>query len=190
MHRFIITLFMIVCCSGCVGSFDNQRRQIWKENNRQIDELNKKCNELTADTEHLIYDEIGNDVAMANFVRDVCGSEAGKECLDKFFKMHMARMDEKYVGADWAAIKRYADGHPEIYSDSRKIEQLVAANHNANVAAFCDNKRKQIISHTNAAIKNVNNEQQQAIAEAFSAMSSQHQTTCYSSDSRVSCYSR
>ncbi len=193
MIRPVIVVSIAVLTSGCF-QFHYQRSAVYAKNNAALNSLNEKCSALTFNSSDLIYDEINTPENKESFVKNVCFSQIDDECRQKFSKMHFARMQEKYIGADWDACKLYADGHPEVYSNSRTIELVVLHSHNLAVKQLCDKNREAIAENTNAALEQINNNQQAAIAQAIKSMSegfgSKSSTTCHSSGDTVKCYHR
>lgn len=87
----------------------------------------------------LVFNEVFAKDYIANFTRAICGSTDGKlteECSKRFVDMFMARLSERYTGADWAAVNQKCTAYPLECNDGRSLERLLIASHNGGVQAW------------------------------------------------------
>jgi hypothetical protein len=87
----------------------------------------------------LVFNEVFDRAYIANFAKVVCGLPGEKlsdDCSKRFVEMYMARLAERYTGADWAAVNRKCTAYPLECHDSFALERLLLASHNLSIQAW------------------------------------------------------
>jgi hypothetical protein len=87
----------------------------------------------------LVFNEVFDGAYIANFAKVVCGLANEKltnECSKRFLEMYVARLAERYTGADWAAVNQKCTAYPIECRDGRALERLLLASHNAGVQGW------------------------------------------------------
>ena len=114
----------------------------------------------------LVINEIASPNLFADFVREICGSVAGsvsEDCSKRFIDMFFARLGERYVATDWAAVDLRCRAHPFDCRRPVDIERIILDSHNAGVRAWY--MRTAEAARANVALQNVQ-AAQQAMAQA------------------------
>jgi hypothetical protein len=87
----------------------------------------------------LVFNEVFDSAYTANFARVVCGLNEEKltdACSKRFIEMYMARLSERYPGADWASVNQKCTAYPLECRDGRALERLLLASHNVGIQAW------------------------------------------------------
>lgn len=89
----------------------------------------------------LVFNEVFSDRYVAAFTREVCGATDGvatEACSERLVKTYVARLSERYAGADWVAVNNKCTAYPIECRDGRALERILLASHNASVLAWHD----------------------------------------------------
>ena len=76
---------------------------------------------------------------LANFAHAVCGLTEEKlteACSKRFIEMFVARLSERYTGADWTRVNQRCKAYPLECNDGRALERLLLASHNFGVRTW------------------------------------------------------
>lgn len=140
--------------------------------------VSPRCRVAWANQCGLIAAEVEKPEFLKRFVENVCGFEPQQpdepvpaECMGRFARMFVARLQDRYWAANFAKVQTWCEGYPEK-CDNAALEMKLLNSHNARVAADYQRRIAEVGARRDRVVEEIKREARQqdaATGQAFAA---------------------